>query len=1094
MHEQYFGFSQRPFSICPQLEDFFPGRSHQQTVSAAAACIQRRNGPVIIIGSVGSGKSLTLQVIGRKYSDQFKVVSIECSRLEQRSELLQNILFGLDMPFRELSEGELRLSLIDFLKNGKSSDNGILLLVDEADRLSIELLDELRLITNVVKQGHSQVQLVLAGTQRLEESLNDPRLASFNQRVASRSYLQSFSRTEVESYIGAHIERVGGKADAIFEADAIEEIAKVSDGCPRLINQLCENSLATAAAERLDCVTLGVVQQAWAELQNLPMPAASSSLDFSQATDAVSEDADDALENVVEFGSLDDDRGASFAQTADGHAADQETPETPVEGSVATDPHDDDQPYWGPSRQQLADDIAAGQRSDGYSEASIDFQQRRSVDRQDFNDSHDGFEDEDQVTPWDGRLPTNLGVHRDSRNAESPESEIPMGAAYDIAGDPFAPQDDIETDYQFDRQDIRDPHRYVDPAVDSVVDSTDDSDDSVEPFDESESDHPPQRPTAMEESPSVSDPRIESLKREQAELLKQVYNTPKPIDQASSAESANDRDDINGLLGADPTTEAEADVQAAFEGLEMIDQARSRTDYAGAEESLTEASAEDSATLDAPAIDAPAMEPVIDPFAEDFEEEVMIHEAYSPFVAKQNQSSLAVTPDNLSHLVPIDEADTLEPDQSGHDDGEDAIDAEAGLEFAASHPADEPAMNDLDPSVLADQDDLEREPSMKPSMEPSMEAAGIDESPADVADGDDAAEGDELMEGAVATDRPGPQALPSHQQQTDNAENTDNAVQVENTEAVSRNRAFLNDLVDMPKTEGRFTFTAPPADANFVPIQSVPSEWTEDSTDDLTVPPGSSNANELEFDADLAELTQDFPFEDAPDETGGQTLSAYSEDPVADDPEPPQNIEQTTGDTFHPSANASTIPSTIPSAIPSADSFLPDVNVPPTDTLGTAFAGTQEAVNDIRGQADDIIKRLREEQSLTAQAEQSQSELSPVTNSDDDDDQSHQVLRELMAQQQYVRQAQNPPQADSTSVEYPITEHQDYRGNEDPNSAKDAGDDRDMLRVNTTQYSQTPAQPTLPPNPLTEATPSTGEAQRMDYGQLFDQLRNLPKQ
>ena len=119
MYEQAFNFTQRPFKICPAPEEFYRGQSHQQAVEAARVCIERRNGPVVLIGSVGSGKSLTIQVIGKQHTDQFDVVSIECSRLEQRSELLQSILFGLGLPFREMSEGELRLSLIEHLKSGK---------------------------------------------------------------------------------------------------------------------------------------------------------------------------------------------------------------------------------------------------------------------------------------------------------------------------------------------------------------------------------------------------------------------------------------------------------------------------------------------------------------------------------------------------------------------------------------------------------------------------------------------------------------------------------------------------------------------------------------------------------------------------------------------------------------------------------------------------------------------------------------------------------------------------------------------------------------------------------------------------------------
>lgn len=1099
MHEQYFGFSQRPFSICPQLEDFFPGQSHQQTVSAAAACIQRRNGPVIIIGNVGSGKSLTLQVIGRKYSDQFTIVSIECSRLEQRSELLQSILFGLEMPFRDLSEGELRLSLIDYLKNDQSCENGILLLVDEADRLSIELLDELRLITNVVKHGRPQVQLVLAGTQRLEESLNDPRLASFNQRVASRSYLQSLSRTEVESYIADHIERAGGKIDTTFDDAAIEEIAKASDGCPRLINQLCENSLTAAAAERLDGVSFDVVQKAWAELQNLPMPATSSPLDFDQNTDSAGNGNGGSMESVVEFGSLDDDPVSAFG--SDDHQSDVNETAAEVHDNGSAEAIDDDDDRvsvvgesdhgieFGSENETDDDDVAANDVLETAAHSSIDFEQSRLVDRDDYKDSDESSFEDDDAAGWDGRLPTNLGVRPDALGALGSADELPFSSAYDSSVDPFAPQEDSTSDQQFRMQEIRDAHRHsgegeeFSDAAESYTDSQPSSADDETPAPEKE----------MAESVSDSDPRIETLKREQEELLKKVFSIPQSPALDSQFDSPTDPNRPSTQADADLSFEAEADVQAAFEGLEMIDEARSRSDYAAAD--AAPAGATEPTGPAEPAL------PADDPFAEDFEEEVMIHDAYSPFVAQQNQSSLSVTTDNLSHLVPIDEQDSLDPAELSQSmQPMEPIEPSNSIDSIDSSDSNEPS--DLEESSY--QDDAITTSDADDPSEVTVDAASIDD---DQSDGPDSfVSAEEYSSSDQTMDR----ATDADQNETIDPVASEFSEEL-STNNSAQNQAFLDDLVDMPKTEGRFTFTVPPADAEFVPVQSVPSEWSEElvesNANDDTLDAETESAIDAEIDADLVALTQDFPFEDDTSEIGGQNLTAYADGPSIDE------SADDLGDAPMPENYLAD------DGLDSSSAPVPPIaHVAPTDTLGTAFAGTHDAASEIRGQADDIIKRLREEQAQPfPSSQEAQSYQSPQGSHDpsettglaNEDDQTHQVLRELMAQQQYARQAQNPPQADSTSVEYPITEHEDYHAGGDQTDRQNAAngtnatdgpnaqgvqDDRDMLRVNVTQFAQPPAQPSLPPTPLTDATPSTGEAQRMDYGQLFDQLRNLPKQ
>ena len=135
---------------------------------------------------------------------------LSSGRLSTRRALLQAILFELGQPYRGMDEGELRLALVDYLTAGEDCPQGMVLLVDEAHTLPLRLLEEIRMITNLVRDGQPAVRLVLAGGCVLEERFASPKLESFSQRIVARCYLESFNRTETQQYIRAQIDAAGG--------------------------------------------------------------------------------------------------------------------------------------------------------------------------------------------------------------------------------------------------------------------------------------------------------------------------------------------------------------------------------------------------------------------------------------------------------------------------------------------------------------------------------------------------------------------------------------------------------------------------------------------------------------------------------------------------------------------------------------------------------------------------------------------------------------------------------------------------------------------------------------------------------------------
>ncbi len=296
MYEQSFQLTDRPFRMIPQVDKFVPVECAEQARQNLARVIERAEGPGVLIGPTGTGKSLICQLLARQFGNVFQVAVLASAQLCSRRALLQTILFELGLPYRDMPEGELRLSLMDHLEPGPDCPNGLLLIVDEADRLPTQLLEEIRMMTNLVRDGEPRVRLVLAGGTQLEERLGHADLQTFGQRIAARCYLLPLGFDETQRYIQSHFSNVGGVADQVFAADAISEIYQRTDGVPRLINQLCDHALVMADVGGHRTISAEGVHEAWTDLQQLPSQ-------LSQAEDVISIDAH-GESTVIEFGQL----------------------------------------------------------------------------------------------------------------------------------------------------------------------------------------------------------------------------------------------------------------------------------------------------------------------------------------------------------------------------------------------------------------------------------------------------------------------------------------------------------------------------------------------------------------------------------------------------------------------------------------------------------------------------------------------------------------------------------------------------------------------------------------------------------------------
>lgn len=271
MYESFFQLRQRPFAFAPRVDRYFPAPVIEGARQILARCIERAQGTGMLIGPSGCGKTLVCQLIAEQFRDTFAVAMLAGGHLRSRRALLQAVLFDLGLPYRGLEEEELYLSLAHFLTSA-DAPHGMLLILDEAHTYSVRLLEEARLLTNLMHRGQPCVRLLLAGGPLLEERFASPKLESFSQRVASRCYLGTLDLADTESYVTWQLKLAGGDGGRIFAPGALGAVYRASDGIPRLVNQVCDHALMLAFEAACPQLSAAGVEEAWADLQQLPAP------------------------------------------------------------------------------------------------------------------------------------------------------------------------------------------------------------------------------------------------------------------------------------------------------------------------------------------------------------------------------------------------------------------------------------------------------------------------------------------------------------------------------------------------------------------------------------------------------------------------------------------------------------------------------------------------------------------------------------------------------------------------------------------------------------------------------------------------------
>jgi len=247
MYEQYFGLTGKPFSLLPEANHLFFSNRHQHIVNLLEYGIETQAAFMVVTGDVGAGKTTVIRHFLSHLPEKL-AVGLITNPSQRLGSLLGWISSAFDLAQHAQDETKMYHGFVEYLLANYAKGLRTILIIDEAQNLSVEMLEELRMLSNINNEQDMLLQIILAGQPELLETLNRQDLRQFAQRIGAHGHLSALTPKETKDYI-AHRLQVVGSAGAIFGPMACAAVYHFTGGVPRLINLLCDQALMYSFAE-----------------------------------------------------------------------------------------------------------------------------------------------------------------------------------------------------------------------------------------------------------------------------------------------------------------------------------------------------------------------------------------------------------------------------------------------------------------------------------------------------------------------------------------------------------------------------------------------------------------------------------------------------------------------------------------------------------------------------------------------------------------------------------------------------------------------------------------------------------------------------
>ncbi len=266
MYLEFYGLTEPPFSITPNPRFLFYSPRHREAFNHLLYGIRERKGFIQLTGEVGAGKTTLcralLETLGKNYS-----TALILNPVLDNGELVRAVAIEFGLQVKGMERLEVLAEINRFLLREADTDRDVVLVIDEAQNLSSESLEQIRLLSNLETNDRKLLQIVLMGQPELRDRLEDYSLRQLRQRITVRYHLTPLSRKEISQYVQHRLTVSGARGVPSFTGPALWRVYSYSKGIPRLVNALCDKCLLAGFVRRADQIDFGTVGRAINELE-----------------------------------------------------------------------------------------------------------------------------------------------------------------------------------------------------------------------------------------------------------------------------------------------------------------------------------------------------------------------------------------------------------------------------------------------------------------------------------------------------------------------------------------------------------------------------------------------------------------------------------------------------------------------------------------------------------------------------------------------------------------------------------------------------------------------------------------------------------
>ena len=257
MYKTHFGLREKPFSLLPDPSFLYLSDKHRMALALLQYGLSNQAGFTAITGGIGTGKTTLIRYL-LNTMEQDVTVGLISNTHRSFGELLQWILLAFNLDYTNKSKVEMYQTFVDFMVHEYARKRRTVLIVDEAQNMSADTLEELRMLSNINADKDQVLQVVLVGQQQLRDTLRRPDLVQFAQRIAVDYHLTALTAEDTQAYIRHRLSVAGGEAD-LFTDEACAAVHRHSHGVPRLVNLLCDLAMVYGYAERRDQIDADLI-------------------------------------------------------------------------------------------------------------------------------------------------------------------------------------------------------------------------------------------------------------------------------------------------------------------------------------------------------------------------------------------------------------------------------------------------------------------------------------------------------------------------------------------------------------------------------------------------------------------------------------------------------------------------------------------------------------------------------------------------------------------------------------------------------------------------------------------------------------------